>query len=444
MANFWAKESIKLVVVVAALLGCQAFAAELGADADAKAETESQDNGSVAKNFGGPNAVPNQIEEDRREAGLSPVWRTKAGEAWDTWKGGLKEDHGFGLGLDYTAVYFNASDTFPGAEDSAAAGNFRLYGDWELFNRGEANNGALIWKVEHRHDIGDTAPSPAWAPANFGYIGLMGPPFNDSGFRIQNLYWRQRLADDRFTVVAGTIDVTDFVDVYGLASPWLHFSNFTFSTGSAAMDLPNDGGLGFGFGAMITDNYYFIGSIQDANGDPEKIWDSYENFFSDNEYFTSAELGWVSGKDSFFMDNYHVTLWHKDERENYDGQGNNKPSGKGVSFSFSRFVNRRWNPFLRGGWSDDGDSLLEKSLSVGTGYYLRQGKDLLGAGLNWGEPNPNQGAPDQDQYSAEVFYRLHLDKRINFTADVQYIKDPAANPFDDAIWVLGARLRIAY
>ena len=54
-------------------------------------------------------------------------------------------------------------------------------------------------------------------------------------------------------------------------------------------------------------------------------------------------------------------------------------------------MNETWMPFLRGGYSDDGDSLLEKSLSGGIGYRLRGNRDLLGVGLNWGEPISESG-----------------------------------------------------
>jgi hypothetical protein len=35
-------------------------------------------------------------------------------------------------------------------------------------------------------------------------------------------------------------------------------------------------------------------------------------------------------------------------------------------------------------------------------------------------------------------------KRIQLTADAQYIRDPAANPFEDSIWILGARGKVAF
>ena len=270
-------------------------------------EQDSQPKGGAY--FGGPNAVPNQIESDIFETTLGRG--IKLGEDWDNWKAKLQQNYGFGLGGDYTGVYLNASDTVPGGRDSTGAGIFRIFGSWDLTGRDSGNIGTFVWKFEHRHDYANPAPSPLWAATELGYIGLMNPPFNDSGFRTQNFYWRQRFGGGRYSMVAGFLDVTDFVDLYGMVSPWLHFTNFVFSTGSATMDLPNDSGLGVGFGAMLTDNWYLIGSFQDANGDPEEFWESIDTFFSDKEYFTSLELGWTSSQGAIYLDNYHVTVWHK-------------------------------------------------------------------------------------------------------------------------------------
>ena len=388
-------------------------------------------------NFGGPNSVANQIESDNAERRL--VTGVGLGRAWDEWKAGRQEQHGFGLGTDYTAVYLNASDTVPGGRDSTGAGIFRVFGTWSLVETESGDTGSFVWKFEHRHGYRDPAPSPLWAVTDVGYLGLFNPPFNDSGFRTQNFFWKQGFGGGRYSLVAGFLDVTDFLDLYGMISPWLHFTNFAFSTGSATIDLPNDSGLGVGFGAMLTDNLYLVASLQDANGNPEEFWESVETFFSDNEYFTSVELGWTTGQDLIYLDNYHVTFWHKDRRE-----AAGKPSGWGVNFSFARFVDQTWMPFLRGGYSDDGDSLLSKSLSGGIGYRLRSEKDLLGFGLNWGEPNPNQGAGDDAQYAAEVFYRMLVGQRLNLTADLQYIQDPVINPREDSIWVFGLRARLAF
>ena len=387
--------------------------------------------------FDGPGSVSGQLRDDARNAergtGL-PI-----GERWDTWKSNLQANSGLAFGLDYTGVGLNASDTVPGGDDNASAAMVRLFGSWDLIGRDTGNTGTLIWKVEHRHELDGPAPSPLWAATQLGYVGLMNPPFSDQGARTTNLYWRQRFNAGRQALVTGFLDVTDFVDLYGLVSPWLHFTNFVFTTGGAAMDLPNDAALGLGAASMLGDNHYLIGTLVDANSDPEDIADGFDSFADDNEYYKSLEFGWTSGQDAIYLDNYHVTVWHKDDRDEF-----NKPSGWGVNVSFARFVDDTWMPFLRAGWSDDGDSLLEHSVSTGMGYRLRGHKDLVGVGFNWGKPNPNQGAGNDDQYAAEIFYRLLVGKRVQATADLQYIRDPAANPAEDSIWILGARVRVAF
>jgi len=154
----------------------------------------------------------------------------------------------------------------------------------------------LVFKVEHRHEFGSPSPA-AFSIGELGYVGLQEAPFNDQGFRTQNLYWRQRFGNGRSTIIAGILDPTDYVDAFALASPWMHFMNFAFSTGSAAIGLPNDAAVGVAYATMLDKNMYIIAGITDINGDPSDPFQGFDNFFSDNNYFTSFELGWTSSHD---------------------------------------------------------------------------------------------------------------------------------------------------
>ena len=99
---------------------------------------------------------------------------------------------------------------------------------------------------------------------------------------------------------------------------------------------------------------------------------------------------------------------------------------------------------MRGGWAEDGGGVLQKSVSVGFGYQPNPGKNLLGVGFNWGQPNETTFSPGlDDQYTAEVFYRWNATREIALTPDVQYIRNPALNPDADDLWVLGLRARFA-
>ena len=370
--------------------------------------------------FGGPNAVEVELEEHY--------------DSWGEWQTALKDDHGFALSFDYTAVLLSASDTV--SDSSGVGGIARVYGAWDLFNEGA---GALVWKFEHRHEFGDTSPFD-FSLGQMGYVGLQEPPFNDSGFRTQNLYWRQRMNGGRSTLIAGILDVTDYVDAFALASPWLHFMNFAFSTGSAAIGLPNDAAVGLAYGTMFNDNFYLIVGITDTNGDPSDPFKGFDNFFSDNEYFTSVEIGWTSSHERIIFDNMHMTVWHKDRQAN---AGVN--SGWGAAFSWSRYLNDNFMPFVRGAYADDGGSLLQKSLSIGVGYQTEAFSGLAGAAINWGEPNEDTFSPGlDDQFAVELFYRVPLGNRFAVTADVQLIMNPAINPDESTIWMFNGRVRYAF
>ncbi len=376
---------------------------------------------SAGSGFGSPNAVENQVIYD-------------FGEAWAEWKQSLRDDYGLVLNVDYTGVLLTANETFDDKDGSG--GIARLFGTFDLFN---VENGTLVWKFEHRHAYGSVSPFD-FSLGQIGYVGLQEPPFNDTDFRTQNLYWRQRLNDGRSTLIAGVLDVTDYVDAFALASPWLHFMNFAFSTGSAAIGLPNDAAVGIAYGTMINDNIYVIGGITDTNGDPSEPFDGFDNFFSDNEYFTSVEIGWTTSKDRIIFDNTHLTLWHKDRQDELG-----VASGWGAAFSYSRYLNENYMPFIRGAYTDDGGSLLQKSLSVGMGRQVEAFSGLVGVGINWGQPNEDTfGSGLDDQYAVEAFYRIPVGKRFAVTADVQYIRDPALNTDESSLWMLNGRVRFAF
>jgi len=102
-------------------------------------------------------------------------------------------------------------------------------------------------------------------------------------------------------------------------------------------------------------------------------------------------------------------------------------------------------PFVRGGYADDGGSLLQKSLSVGIGYQTEAFSGLLGAAFNWGEPNETTLAPGLDnQYAIEVFYRVPVGNRFAVTVDTQFILNPALNPTASSIFLINARVRYAF
>ncbi len=385
--------------------------------------------------FGSPNAAENIIKEDAKIKGGFITKRIT--QPWFDWKKKIKKDHGISLGIDYTTVYFKSSESGFSGDDETAAGMVRFFGSWELVGRGTKNSGAFVWKVEHRHKYTDIPPQ------SFGFdqgiVGLIEPPFSDQGGRVTNLYWRQHLNDGKVTLLGGLLDVTDYVDVFILGIPWSGFMNLAFSTGTSTIFLPNDAATGFAGGAMLTDEIYIIGGIANAYTDSTDPFDTVNDFFSENEYFTSFELGWTQSQDQIYLENTHLTFWHVDS-----SIPAGTPGGWGTAFQYVTFINENLMPFIRAGFADDGGTLMEKSVSVGLGYQKIAGRDLLGIGLNWGEPNEDTLGPGlKDQITVELFYRFQLAEQFALTPDIQYIQDPALNPNEDSLWIFGLRARLA-
>lgn len=391
-----------------------------------------QENDSIPK-LGSVDQVDNRIAFD--DVVKQPVFELDFLSPYFDFKKNVKEKTGLSFALDYSSDYFGSNSKIGSGE--AGSGIFRFYGAWELVGRKSGNTGALVYKLEHRHKYSTIPPSSLGL--DMGYVGMVAPPFNDSKYRTQNLYWRQRLANGRLSIVAGFLDVTDFFDVYGLASPWMHFTNFNFSTGIAAVNVPNDGYLGIGVGGWLTNNIYAIAGIADQNGNTANVFEGFDTFFNKNEYFKHIEVGITSAKEYMVLDNIHATFWQRDATS-----ATGDPSGWGFVLSGTKYINETWFPFARFAYTKDAGSFLQTAFAAGLGYQPNPGSHLLSAGYSWGKVNETTfGASYDAQHTFEVFYRIHLSSRMAVTPDLQLIINPALNDQQNSIFLYGIRGRIA-
>jgi porin len=335
------------------------------------------------------------------------------------WKDGLAEN-GFRFNLDYFALG-QRSDSDLG-EGEAGGGVLRFYGSWQA-----TENGSLTFKVENRQTYGAVAPQ--FFGFDSGALSITGTAFNDNGTMLTNLFWTQRDPEGRWTVQIGQLDLTDFVDVYDLVSPWTSFQNLAFNT-NPTINAPNPG-LGIAGGVKLGENFYVVGAVADANGDPtEPSFDVFET----GETFKSVEIGYTSGSDRIYFDNIHLTVWQSDAAE--DGS---RAEDKGAAFSAAWFIDNTWMPFLRAGVAEGTAALYERSLSTGLGWY-RRNTDLAGIGFNWAEAKDI----DETQFTTEAFYRFNISPDFQITPSIQYIRDPLLSPGQDDLTILGLRTRIVF
>ena len=345
--------------------------------------------------------------------------------AWFAWKDRLAANYNLKFTIDYLALgqWSNAAI----GQGEASSGIGRLYGTWSPFKRQDGSTGTLTFKIENRHAYGDVAPQ--FFGFDSGALSITGTAFSDIGTALTNLYWTERAGDGSWTLQFGQIDVTDFVDVYGLVSPYSAFQNLAFNT-SPTINAP-DPGLGIAGGVRLGEKFYVVGSIADANGDPTQ---PDFNVFETGETFKSVEIGYTSAPDRIYLDNIHLTFWQSDAAD--DGS---RAEDYGVAVSAAWFFNNTWMPFLRAGISQGTAALYKASLSAGIGYYSSE-TDLVGIGLNWADPG---SAFSDDQLTAEAFYRYTISPNIAVTPSVQWIINPALNPSQDSVAIFGIRSRVA-
>ena len=380
--------------------------------------------------FGGPSSVGGQLAEDN--IARTPDFRMPRLQQrfarWYQLKEQINQNRGLQFNIDESIFYQAATDSL--GEHDAASGLVRIYGQWELFGRETNHSGMLVFKGENRHRMA-TALTPFDLGFEAGSILPTGTFFSEFDYGVTNLFWKQYLCDRRIAMAVGKIDVTDFVDVYAMLNPLTHFINLAFST-NPTIAVPNQG-LGMAVGGMITDRLYIQSGVADANGQPTRA--GFDTFFEDTEYFSYVEFGATSSQDRLYLDNVHLTLWHADARQQVAS-----PEGHGIAITAQKYVNEKWLPFFRCGYSDGDAALMQTTFSTGIGV-LRNNNDVAGIGLSWGKPATGSL---RDQFTSEMFYRFQLTQFLAVTPDVQLIVDPALNPNVDVLALFGIRLRAAF
>lgn len=376
----------------------------------------------VAQDLGGPSSVQADLAEGDglTDPSFRSTFPNNIAPRYFGWKDRLAEDHGFRFNLDYLALGQSSNAELGAGE--AGSGIARLYGTWQ-----GTENGSLTFKIEHRHTYGGIAPQ--FFGFDGGALSITGTAFNESDALLTNLFWTQRAADQSWTFQVGQIDVTDFVDVYGMVSPYTAFQNLAFNT-SPTINAPNPG-LAIAGGVRLGSNFYATASVADANADPSS---PDLDVFSDGKLFKSVELGYTSGFDRIYFDNIHITLWHSDASD--DGS---RAEDYGAAFSGAWFVDNKWMPFIRGGISKGTAALYNRSLSAGLGYYGKN-TDLAGIGVNWAEANGISGS----QTTVETFYRFSLSAGLQITPSVQFIDNPLLNPSQSSMTLFGLRARVVF
>lgn len=293
--------------------------------------------------------------------------------------------------------------------------------------RDTPNTGKLVVKVEHRHKLG-TDVAPAGLGSQIGYVGVTGVLFSDAKGILNDLNWQQRVGGGHSGFIVGRYDPNDYMDIVGYANPWTTFANLQVLL-NASIALP-DTSWGVGGGTWMNDQWFVLGSLNDANGTLTNT-----RFFKDGkELFTQVGGGWARSKDERYTHASEFTLWHVDKRDNAG-----VPESRGLTWGGNWMFGKEWMIFGRAGLSDGDAPIFNETITGGFGYLVKSRSDVLGVAFNWGDPAISGLS---DQKTSEVFYRFQLAQNLALTPSMQFLTNPALNPSENKIWIFGLRGRL--
>lgn len=314
---------------------------------------------------------------------------------------------------------------------TTGGGDLDLWAKWTAIGAGTKDTGLLAFAGEYRYQIGDLTPS-----ALGGQIGTLLPTtngFNERSPTVKELYWDQRLFDDRFRYAIGRIDPENLFGGHRLQSANTFFLYKGFSS-NPTVAFP---GSGLAVAAQIKPVpwFYLTAGFTNANG--KTTASTIESFFTDGQYLSFAEMGVTPTIEGLGTGRYRLAIWHIDARPQAD-----EPSDQGFTLSFDQDLGKSLIAFLRYGHADGAVTNVTNSVQGGVGITGVLGEEnLLGVAAAWSQPfTPGL----RDEKVLEVFQRFQITDNVQFTIDAEVIFDPSNAPDVDVVGVFSGRLRVSF
>jgi porin len=381
----------------------------------------------------GPNGVAQELERDKHAHDSFDGFGML--EPWFEWKQEQIDKHGLSIGLKAWFLIQTASDSL-GASDDAAGGIYRLQGSWTAFKGDSGQVGRIEWRIENRSGLGSML-APADLSGEMG-VATLNTAFGYSGSfstDLSVLNWTQGFRDHGFGYAIGRLAS----DVY--------FDSFVFSTFSRGylnrgflfnptLGSTGVGALGVVAKGFVTNQIWLGGHIYDGNA----VSGNFNlDTFRQHEWLKGVEVGWAPSFARRSTDRVQFLYWDKDERVEAGVS-----TGKGWVITASYQVTEKNLSFVRMGRSDGGAGVpAQKAASAGLEISSGAGR-ALAVGLGWAQPSDDTfGSGLSDEYIFEMSYRVQLTKNVSLLPDIQVVVNPALNPAEDRVWVLGLRASIA-
>ena len=168
----------------------------------------------------------------------------------------------FALTYDLLTQHYNDADV----SVAGTAGDLTLSGRWLLAGHRFNKPIYLAFRLRDRRAYSEYAPSDIQGQTDLLWGTVDG--FNNSGFQVPDLYFDQRLFDDKLSLRYGQFSIDSFVDKHTMRGAKRYFLNQAFSS-DPTVNFPSYG-AGFAANWKPNERWEFtagISNIQGVEGD---------------------------------------------------------------------------------------------------------------------------------------------------------------------------------
>jgi porin len=290
-------------------------------------------------------------------------------------------------------------------------------------------------------------------------FGINADAIGNDAILVKELFYEGPLFGDNLTLMIGKIDFTGVFDASAYADDEItQFLNAAF-VDDPAIPFP-DYSLGIVLSLDLTDSWYLMGGVADAQADSRET--GFRTTFHDEDYFFYAlETGITTELDSdngAMPGTYRVGLWNDPQpKANSDGTKTYRDD-VGVYTSCDQMLFKENSQvedtqglgvFARYGYAPSKRNDITNFYSAGFQYQgLFDGRDddVLGAAFAYGffSNSASSSYPEDYEKALEIYYNAQVTPWFNLSPGVQYIANPGgSNTATDAL-VFGLRALITF
>ena len=425
---------VKLVEIVFCMILSSAASGQEESNTESATSNETQAGYEDLPEFGGPEGVSQSLKRDdeKRESTFQFDGLQRGLEPYFDWKRRINDEHGVSFGLQLYVLYQDASSSLAGRDSDAFGNIFRFFGNWTVFRTDNGNLGRIEWRVESRSNFGGFQAPGSLGSATGITTVVPGFAYSDNfDVDIPIINWTQGFANGRAGYAVGRLAFDVYLDAFPFQTFSRGFLNRSFIL-NPTLPTTGVGAIGGVVKGFVSDNIWLGAQAHDANAASGNF---DLNTVQEGEWLKAVEIGYAPSFVERNAKRVQLTYWEKDARTL---AGVSKGSGWAVSAAYK--LNDKLFPFVRFGHSDGGGGVAAES-AISAGLEITHRFDevwTIGAG--WAKPSRETFGPGLGNETVfETSYKFQLSQNFSVTPDVQVIFNPANDPSESSVWVVGLR-----